>query len=159
MSSAKEDVFAEELMVRIKPLAWIENSGPDYRLFEADTEFGRFVYGTDRLSVSYHQSPAEEVDHRTEEEARSAAEQSYGRLALEKIRALTVSGPVATREPKTFTVIGELRSILLKYAEDCVEARSYGGPTIYPRMPFNEGFARKYAIELKELERQLDARA
>ncbi|MCZ7861028.1 hypothetical protein O9X98_06380 [Agrobacterium salinitolerans] len=159
MSSANEDVFAEELTVRIKPLAWVENSGPDYRLFEADTEFGRFVYGTDRQSVSYHQSPKYEFDHPTEEEARKAAEQSYGRLALEKIHALTVSGVGAGREPLTFSVVGELISILLKYAEDCVEARSYGGPTIYPRRPFDEGLARKYAIQLKELERQLDARA
>lgn len=159
MSNAKQGVFAEELLVRIKPLVWNENSRPDYRLFEADTEFGRFVYGTDRQSVPYYQSPNEEVDHRTEEEAKSAAEQSYGRLALEKIRALTVSREVTSREPKTFPVIGELRSILLKYAEDCEEARSYGGPTINPRMPFGEGFARKYAIELKELERQLNAQA
>lgn len=158
MSSVRKDVFAEELTVRIKPLVWIENGGPDYRLFEADTEFGRFVYGTDRQSVPYHQSPNDEVDHGTEEEAKSAAEQSYGRLALDKIRSLTVSIPSTPLEPLTFTVICELRSILLKYAEDCEDARSYGGPTIYPRSPFDEGFARKYAVELQALERRLHGR-
>jgi hypothetical protein len=159
MCRVKEDVFATEIKVQIKPLEWISNCGRDYRLFEADTEFGRFSYGTDRQSASYYQTPTDEIDHWTEEGAKAAAEQTYGQLVLEKIRKLTVPAPAGVSETKSFSVLIELRSLLLKYAEDCVEARSYGGPTIYPSMPFDEGLARKYAIKLKELERLLGSQS
>lgn len=153
--SETKDAYATEIAVRVKPLEWKEHSGNGYRLFSADTEFGRFVYGTDGQSVAYHQGPGSDVDHGTEEEAKRAAEHLYGRLAMDKIRSLTVPALGISLEPRHFPVLGELRAILKKYAEDCDEARSYGGPTIYPRSPFNEGFARKFALELGKVEVQL----
>lgn len=40
---------------------------------------------------------------------------------------------------------------LKKYDEDCDLARSYGGPTMLPRHPIDEGRARQMAADLREL--------
>lgn len=153
-----DSVFDQAIEVRIKPLEWKSGGEDDYTLYSCDTPYGRFVYGTDRTGVSYHQSPSDEVDHASEAAAKQAAEESYAALALEKIGQVTVPGIKSAGEKRTFSFVGELRAVLAKYADDCVEARYYGGPTIYPRSPFNEDFARKYATELKGLETWLSER-
>jgi hypothetical protein len=81
--------------IRIRPLAWRDECTPEYRLFSADTEFGRFVYGTDGNGVPYMQDQGRstEVDHPTEAAAKTAVEASYLDLVIGKIASLTVPFP------------------------------------------------------------------
>jgi hypothetical protein len=164
----------------VKPLQWTDDHGEDYRCSKADTPYGLFVYGVDRAGVAYHSGPKsldkvplggnphavkvtphEEVDHESEEAARAAAEALYSRLVLAQITSLTVSAdPGAPAAPKldqrVLAAVSLLRTSLKKYADECQEARSWGGPTIYPVHPIDERYARNSAATLAVVEAAFD---
>jgi hypothetical protein len=48
-------------------------------------------------------------------------------------------------------ILSELQFILEDYVEQCEEARTWGGPTMYPRHPITEHSAKYYSRKLKEL--------
>lgn len=139
----------------VKPLEWSDNSADGYRLFNADSFFGRFSYGRDTTGQAYFQAPPDvEIDLMSESDAKGAAEAFYANLVLEKIKELTV--PVQTPElpriePKVLAAVRELRASLKKYADDCDEARLWGGPTINPPNPINEDVARRYAKQIGDV--------
>jgi hypothetical protein len=150
------------LTFRIKPPEWIDKSGADFRRFIAETSVGEFVYGVDFGGQAYHQGldmrgRHEEVDHPTEESARIAAEAVYSRLVMRDV--LAVSEPFTPPKPvlKEAKVVAELRDLLIKYADDCEDARSYNGPTILPHFPLDEGSMRVFGTRLAALDRELTA--
>jgi hypothetical protein len=148
------------LTIRIKSLEWTDKSGSNFRRFSAETSYGEFVYGTDFGGQAYHQGLDlegfhEEADHPSEESAKVAAEASHARLAIRDILALSNPSPPPKAELKEAKVVAELRDVLVKYADDWEEARSWGGPTIEPRFPLDEGSARKIGARLASLEREL----
>ena len=132
--------------LEVKPLVWRDEADDGYRLFTAETTFGRFVYGTDKTGQPYHQTPCGEVDHADEDVARLAAETDYEAIVVEKVLSLTV--PAQRSSPP---VVSELETLLRKYAEDCDEALTWGGPTIHPRNPIDAATARKFAKALAHL--------
>jgi hypothetical protein len=125
-----------------KPLEWTDRSKDGYRLFQASTEVGRFCYGVDTTKQPYFQTPHQEEDTATEEAAKLAAEEQHRAIVYRKIAPFLVPTPKRGPSPE---VVAELQAVLAKYAADCEEARSWGGPTIYPQTPFTEDFARRYA--------------
>nr|WP_250807594.1 hypothetical protein [Neorhizobium tomejilense] len=139
------------LCLRIKPIAWETKSQYGWTMFTADTEFGRFAYGTDANGQSYHQDNAREVEHPSEEAAKKAAEAAYRALALARIASVSVDpSEIETRAAAAKTVI-ELRELLARYAAECAEAETWGGPTIYPRNPIDQVSARRFAKALAVL--------
>lgn len=132
--------------VQPKPLEWIDRSRDGYRLFQAVTEVGRFCYGTDTTSQSYFQTPNQEEDVATEEAARLAAEECYRMIVYQKIAPFLIPVPVKTGPSPA--VIAELQVMFTKYAEECADARTWGGPTIYPQNPITEDVARRFGTLL-----------
>lgn len=128
--------------VRPKPLEWVDHSKESYRVFQAQTEFGRFAYGTDVNKQSYYQTPDSEEDTETEEAAKIAAEEYYARLVFRKVATYVV--PALRPVGPSPEVVAELQMLLAKYADDCAYARTWGGPVIYPMNPIDENTARKY---------------
>jgi hypothetical protein len=162
--------------LKVKPLEWVFEHGDGFRIFRAESPFGQFTYGTDNRGISYHQGPTaldkvplggnphavkvtphEEVDHADEEIAKAAAERLHAKLVLEQIRRLTVTvpRPEAKIEPNVLAALSALRTSLKRYADDCQEARSWGGPTIYPVHPIDEPAARHSAATLAAVEAAL----
>ncbi|MCS4089162.1 hypothetical protein [Rhizobium sp. BK176] len=148
------------LTFRIKPPEWTDKSGEGFRLFKAQTSLGEFVYGVDFNGQAYHQGldmtgRHEEVDHPTEDAAKIAAEAGYSRLVMRDF--LAVSEPYSPPKPvlKEAKVVAELRDILVKYADECEDARSYGGPTMLPHFPLDEGKMRVFGMRLDALDREL----
>ena len=147
IAEGAEEAHAEEIAkclagVSPKPIAWIDRSQDGYRLVEADTQVGRFCYGVDLNNQPYYRTPTQEEDVATEEAAKLAAEEGYRTAIFQKIALLLAPAPKPGPAP---AVIAELQTLMAKYASDCEEARSWGGPTIYPETPFTEDFARRYA--------------
>jgi hypothetical protein len=160
----------------VKPLQWTDSHGDGYRCSQADTPYGRFVYGVDRAGIAYHSGPTaldkvplggnphavkvtphEEIDHESEEAARAAAEALYAGLVLAQIASLTVSAvkeiaAAPKLDPRVLAAVSLLRTSLEKYADDCQEARSWGGPTIYPVHPIDERYAKNSAATLEIVE-------
>ncbi|TLX16266.1 hypothetical protein [Rhizobium sp. MHM7A] len=141
-ASNVEDIIKHLAGVRPKPLEWIDRSKDGYRLFQANSEVGRFCYGTDATNQPYFQTPNQEEDTATEEAAKLAAEEQYRITVFRKIAPFLVLAP-ETAGPSP-AVIAELQAILAKYADACVEARYWGGPTIYPQNPITEDVARRF---------------
>lgn len=137
-----EEIRKHLLGVSPKPLEWVERSKDGYRLFQATTEVGHFSYGVDTTGQPYFQTPHNEEDTTSEEAARLAAEEQYHKIIFRQIAPFLVPAPKQGPAPE---VVAELQALLAKYATDCEEARSWGGPTIYPHNPFTEDFARRYA--------------
>ena len=139
---------------RVKPLVWLEGSQDSCRVFRAETEFGKFCYGTDAAGQPYHQhhgTPPEEVDHRTEEYAKAAAERRYEDLVFKKIAAITLPAD-NWAHPGLHSYVEQLRAMLQGYADDCERARaSLGEPVAAPANPITEETARKIASMLSKL--------
>jgi hypothetical protein len=159
--------------LQVKPLEWVLELGDGFRIFRAESPFGQFTYGTDNRGISYHQGPTaldkvplggnphavkvtphEDVDHADEEIAKAAAERLHAKLVLEQIGRLTVNIPKSEPklDPRVLAAVSFLRTSLKKYADDCQEARSWGGPTIYPVHPIDERYARNSAATLEVVE-------
>jgi hypothetical protein len=162
--------------LQVKPLEWEFELGDGFRIFRAESPFGQFTYGTDNRGISYHQGPTalnkvplgdnphavkvtphEEVDHADEELAKVAAERLHAKLVLEQIGRLTLTIPKSESklDPRVLTDLSALRTSLKRYADDCQEARSWGGPTIYPVHPIDEPSARHSAATLAAVEAAL----
>lgn len=77
-------------VVSVKPLAWkgdhgVAMLGP-YRLFEAETPLGRYVYGTDAEGVSYYHSHSSGIQTVGDEaKAKQLAEAAWEKAALSEI--------------------------------------------------------------------------
>lgn len=162
MTATPDQADPSVLTFRIKPPEWTDKGGDGFRLFKAETSLGEFVYGVDFNGQAYHQGldmrgRHEEVDHPTEEAARIAAEAGYSRLVMRDF--LAVSEPFTPPKPvlKEAKVVAELRDLLVKYADECEDARSYGGPTILPHFPLDEGSMRVFGTRLAVLEKELAA--
>lgn len=143
-----EAAIVEEIIKRLTgvnpaPLMWRDVSKDGYRVFRAVNIFGHFSYGTDINNQPYFQVPGKEEDTATEEAAKLAAEELYRKMVFRKVAEFVVPAPEAAGP--SAAVIAELQVILAKYADDCVEARSWGGPTIYPQNPITEAVARRFA--------------
>ena len=140
---------------RVKPLEWAEGRQDNFRVFRAETEFGKFCYGTDASGQPYHQyhgTPPEEVDHRTEEDAKAAAERQYEDLVFKKVAALTLPADNSPH-PGLHAFVEQLRSMLQRYVVDCERARSLGEPVALPANPISEETARKIVNALSVLNR------
>jgi hypothetical protein len=148
------------LTFRIKPPEWTDKSGDGFRLFKAETPHGEFVYGVDFNGQAYHQGidlrgRHEEVDHPGEDAARMGAEASYSRIVMRDF--LAVSEPFTPPKPvlKEAKLVGELRELFAKYAEDYENALTYGGPTILPQFPLDDRSIRVFGSRLATLDREL----
>lgn len=142
-ASNVEEIIKHLSGVRPKPLEWVDRSKDEYRLFQAHSEVGRFCYGTDATKQPYFQTPNLEADTATEEAAKLAAEEKYRLMLFRKIAPFLVPAP--EQAGPSPAVIAELQAILANYAEACADARSWGGPTIYPPNPITEDVARRFA--------------
>jgi hypothetical protein len=147
-----EEAHLEEVIkcltgVKPVPLVWQDLSKDGYRVFQATTILGQFNYGTDLGNQPYYQSPGKEEDVPTEEEAKLAAEEQYRRMVFRKVAEYVVPAPETNGVSPA--VIAELQDMLAKYADGCVDARYWGGPTMYPQNPITENVARRFAELLK----------
>lgn len=88
--------------VKVKPLDWMEDSAPGYRLFSAQSDIGHFAYGTDADGNPWSSSPLGIKDHANEEAAKRAAEKAHHELVVDQAKAigleLSALEPSAARE-------------------------------------------------------------
>jgi hypothetical protein len=145
-ASNVDEIIKHLAGVRPKPLEWVDCSKDGYRLFQASTEVGRFCYGTDVTKQPYFQTPDQEKDTETEETAKLAAEEHYRMAVYRKIAPFLI--PDTDTAGPSPAVIAELQAMLTKYAEECADARTWGGPTIYPQNPITEDVARRFGALL-----------
>lgn len=160
MDAAHENTDAIVMTVRIDPPKWKDMSGGGYRLFVAETPRGEFAYGISFNGTAYHRGidssgRREETNHPDERAAKAAAELSYARHVTRDLNTLGNTCGCALPSLPDTSVVSELRRIFVEYAENCVEAKSYGGPTITPRFPLDEGSMRVFGLRLAALERAL----
>lgn len=75
------------ITLMVDELAWQPDHGDGYTLFRVETPVGRFVYGTDRRGLSYHQAPTPvcETNHASEADAKAAAEADHLMLVREAV--------------------------------------------------------------------------
>lgn len=133
----------------IKPLEWADESTSDgNRLFSAETDFGRYVYGTDLDGKPYCQSPDGETDHESEAGAREAVEAAYRKHVLDLVAPFTVVAEEDVAVSKAREASLDLAAKLSLYANECADARTWGGPTILPRNPIDEAAARRFGAAL-----------
>ncbi|MCO5079188.1 MAG: hypothetical protein M9937_26320 [Chelatococcus sp.] len=112
------DEIAELLrVVAVRALVWKEDHGVamlgPYRLFEAETPIGRYVYGTDAEGVSYYHTHSSGIQTVGDEaKAKQLAEAAWEKAALSEI------GKYASRDLPAAPDVGEEKPVAWRYRDD-----------------------------------------